>query len=326
MSKTAVLILFFTRYAPLKAVFESVKKYKPEKLYLFQDGPRKNRPDDISKIERCRTIFDDIDWECEVHTHYCEENMGCDPAEYAAISWALETEEKIIRLEDDNVASESFFPFCDEMLEKYKNDRSIFLISGRNRLGSFNWHDYSYLFSSSACIGGIATWKDRWSMVDTTHEFLLDQNTVKDLISRSKNKYNMKKFLQTCRNHREKTLIDGKPASYESPIQACLHLYSMFEIVPTKNLIQNNGNIDTEDAVHTPISMDYVLPEDRWVFDLPLFNLEFPLNHPTKVECNDLFDKKIYKRLSCYSWIGSKKHVIRQAINRRIVDYRKRFQ
>lgn len=83
-----VLLLFFVRPDTFRKVFEQVKEARPSKLFLFQDGAREGRPGDAEKIEECRKIAEDIDWECEVHTYYSEKNLTCDHAEYTAISWA----------------------------------------------------------------------------------------------------------------------------------------------------------------------------------------------------------------------------------------------
>ena len=72
----AVLLIFFNRDAQFAQVFEQVKKARPSRLYLYQDGARENRPDDVAGIARCRAIAEDIDWECEVHRLYQEKNFG----------------------------------------------------------------------------------------------------------------------------------------------------------------------------------------------------------------------------------------------------------
>ena len=78
----AVLILFFNRPKPLAQVFEQVKKARPSRLFLYQDGPRGEK--DLPGIEACRQVVADIDWECEVHHNYQEKNSGCDPSNYNA--------------------------------------------------------------------------------------------------------------------------------------------------------------------------------------------------------------------------------------------------
>ena len=47
-----VLILFFNRPQQLSQVFEQVRKARPSKLFLYQDGPRGER--DLPGIKACR--------------------------------------------------------------------------------------------------------------------------------------------------------------------------------------------------------------------------------------------------------------------------------
>lgn len=321
--KAPVLILFFTRSEPLQQVFDAVRKHKPTKLYLFQDGPRKGRPDDLEKIQKCRQVVENIDWECEVHRHYSEENLGCDPAEYASVSWALETEESIIRLEDDNVPSESFFSMCDELLARYKNDKRVFMICGRNQLGKTDYNADSYFFSQVDSIWGFATWRDRWALLDPTHGFLNDPYKVQNIVRNAPNRYEIDRFLDICRQHRKQTLESGKVASYESAIRAAMLRNHMLAVVPRENLVRSAGV--SEDAVHTPASMDYVLKKDVWLYSITAGELQFPLRHPEDMLNNLLFIEERNKLLYWDSKWSSVRHKVHLALNRRFVDLKKKI-
>ena len=87
---------------------------------------------------KCRKIAENIDWECEVHRNYHEKNMGCDPSTFYSHKWAFSIVDKCIVLEDDLVASESFFPFCKELLDKYENDQRIDRICGTVLPGQYD--------------------------------------------------------------------------------------------------------------------------------------------------------------------------------------------
>ena len=102
-----VLLIFFCRDEVFRHVFECVKKVKPTKLYLYQDGARCES--DKPGIQACRDIVSQVDWECDVHTFYQDKNVGCDPSEYIAQKWMFEKEDRGIVLEDDDVVSNSFF-------------------------------------------------------------------------------------------------------------------------------------------------------------------------------------------------------------------------
>lgn len=106
----AVLILFFNRPEPLSKVFEQVRKARPSKLFLYQDGPRNEK--DLKGIQACRTIVEQIDWECEVHRLYQEKNFGCDPSNFMSHKWAFSIVDKCIVFEDDSIPSVSFSSFA----------------------------------------------------------------------------------------------------------------------------------------------------------------------------------------------------------------------
>ena len=83
----AVLLIFFCREDHFRKVFDEVKKARPSRLLLYQDGPRNEG--DKAGIAACRAIAEDIDWQCEVHRFYQEKNMGCDPSGFIAHRWAF---------------------------------------------------------------------------------------------------------------------------------------------------------------------------------------------------------------------------------------------
>lgn len=150
----AVAMIFFNRPDTLKVVFESVRKARPSKLYLIQDGARANRPKDAENIAKCREVVSDIDWECEVIRDFSDVNLGCGRRIFSGLSNVFAHEEYAAIVEDDIVIGESFLPFCKEMCERYKNDQRIHMISGMNHLGIYELCPYDYFFSQ----GGGAIW------------------------------------------------------------------------------------------------------------------------------------------------------------------------
>ena len=153
----SVLILFFNRPKLLAQVFEQVKKARPARLFLYQDGPRGER--DMPGIEACRKVVADIDWECEVHHNYQEKNYGCDPSEYMAQKWAFSLSNKCIVLEDDDVPAVSFFGFCKELLDKYEHDTRISMIAGFNNEEITPDITSDYFFATTFSIWGWASWQ-----------------------------------------------------------------------------------------------------------------------------------------------------------------------
>lgn len=284
----AVLILFFNRPALLEKVFEQVRIARPSKLYLFQDGAREGRADDIENIQKCREVVANIDWECEIHQNYQEKNNGCDPSEYLAQKWMFETEEMGIVLEDDDVPSQSFFPFCKELLEKYKNDQRINMICGMNNLEVADYCPYDYLFSTSGAITGWASWKrviDEWT---DYVPFVKDEYAVKQFKEIYKGRLNVDMAVEKFIKHNASGI-----AYYESILGANALAQNRLNIVSAKNLISNIGN--EGESTHGVADINLLPKGLRRIFNMKTYELEFPLKHPPYVMEDMEFLKRFYR-------------------------------
>lgn len=167
MTNTPVLLIGFNRPDNMGEVFAQIQKAQPSKLYIAVDGPRTNKEGEAEKCQECCNYTKKVDWACELHTLFRETNVGCALGVSGAISWAFETEERLIILEDDCVPNQSFFSFCDEMLERYKDDTRVWQISGRSYHANSKFFEHSdYIFSHYAHIWGWATWKRCWDQFD----------------------------------------------------------------------------------------------------------------------------------------------------------------
>ena len=162
--KAPVLLIGFNRSDTMQQVFNAVRRAQPDKLYYAVDGARPNKDGEKEKVQQVRDIISQVDWPCEVHTLFREENVGCGFGPADAITWAFENEDRLIVLEDDCVPSQSFFRFCHEMLELYKEDKRVNLVSGRSHHGGSRFFaKYDYIFTRYAHTWGWATWKRAWN-------------------------------------------------------------------------------------------------------------------------------------------------------------------
>lgn len=163
-----VLIIGFNRSDTFQIVFDKVKKVKPQKLYLAVDGPRNDVPTDKENCMKVCDIAKQVDWECDIHTLFRKKNVGCGRGPSEAITWAFETcGDRLIILEDDCVPEDSFFSFCEELLERYKEDERVWLISGDCYYPEAEaFREYDYVFSNFAHTQGWATWKRCWDQFD----------------------------------------------------------------------------------------------------------------------------------------------------------------
>lgn len=284
-----VLLIFFARPEIFAKMFEQIKTARPRMLFLYQDGPRENHPEDCENIRKCRAIAEDVDWDCDVHKLYQPKNVGCDPSEFIAQKWAFSLVDRCIVLEDDDVPAQSFFPFCAELLEKYKNDERISMICGMNHLGISEGNPYDYLFSTSGAICGWASWKrvvDTW---EEHYDFLDDEYALRLLRNLPRHLCKDEGYIQRATEHRR----EGK-AYYESIFGSNMRLYSGLTIVPTKNMISNIGF--GVGSVHTG-SLDIMPKAVRKIFYMKTHEINFPMKHPKYIICDMEHVKKVFRIL-----------------------------
>ncbi len=263
---TPIAFIFFNRMECTKKVFSRIKEIKPSSLYLISDGPRNDNEKIVVEDIR-KYVESEIDWDCIVHRNYSDSNLGCKVRVSSGITWVFETEQKAIILEDDCIPNMSFFWFCDELLERYKDDPRVMTISG-----NVNTPDYipddSYLFSRLLHVWGWATWKRAWSLYDIK-------------MSGYDKKRKDKTWLRWLPDKlRESKLNDfdlvyyGKLDTWDYQWQYCIWMNDGLCIKPGVNTIVNVGF--DEMATHTKTKLKLL---DRLTYG----EIEFPLKHPAEV-------------------------------------------
>ena len=163
--KTPILLNVFNRPDETRRVLEVLASQQVPILYVHCDGARAGRKDDKENVAAVkRLIKEGIIWPCEVHTMYEEKNYGCGLGPYRAMTWFFENVEEGIIIEDDCVPHPDFFMYCQELLERYKDNEEVGIIGGFQS-EPFSSR-YSYRFTAFADIWGWATWRRFWKEYD----------------------------------------------------------------------------------------------------------------------------------------------------------------
>ena len=171
VSDVPVLLITFNRPNHTQRTIDALRVQKPPLVFVFQDGPRLGNEQDRVN---CRTVRDvitrGIDWNCEVHFYFSNNNRGCRDAIIFAITEVLKLYESVIVVEDDIITSPAFYRFMCKSLEYYKNRKTVFSISGHSHSPvKFRVpRDYSYdVYASPRLFNwGWGTWRDRWEQTD----------------------------------------------------------------------------------------------------------------------------------------------------------------
>jgi len=164
--RTPVALFLFNRPEPLRRVLEVLRIVKPQRLFLVADGPRANHADDERLCIEARSVATGIDWPCEVQTDFSDTNLGCGRRVSSGITWVFEQVDEAIILEDDTLPDPSFFPYCEELLARYRHDERILSVCGWNSLARWPRANADYFFARHGSIWGWATWRRAWQLYD----------------------------------------------------------------------------------------------------------------------------------------------------------------
>jgi hypothetical protein len=277
--KTPILLIAFCRIEETKRVFKQIRKAKPEKLYVFNDGPRTEK-ERINTTEVRSFITSSIDWECQVHTLFNEKNMGVGYGPATAIDWFFRQEEEGIVLEDDCFASDQFFPFCETMLERYRNDSRVSMIQGFNPFPDYDTDDY-YFFSKYNLSWGWASWRDRWSDFDIKMRDWPEFNSDKNLRSLF-NDFLVRAFWRYNFNNRYREPDKG----WDEQLTYAFMAKRRLALVPSKCLVLNIG-YETHGATNTR----YRIPDHLRCLKLP--DKEFLPRFTDLLATNSIYDSKV---------------------------------
>ena len=289
----SVLLVFFTRHEQFKQVFEQVSKARPSRLFLYQDGPRAGRQDDIVNIKKCREIAENIDWNCEVHRLYQDENVGVDPSGYIADTWAFSQTDKCIVLEDDVLPSVSFFSFCKEMLDKYENDERIMLISGFNVEEKTKGISDDYFFSKTTFTWGWATWARVVKQWDSTYSFLNNRDECKKMQEYIEYNGLVKNMLNVFAEHRK-----SGNEHFETILISNQYQHEGLTIVPKKNMINNIGVV--EGSAHYATDIVLIPRGFRKIFTMNRYEINTSkMKHPSTIEDYRQYQINAYR---IYGW------------------------
>ncbi len=174
---TPVLLLAFNRPDLTARVFDRIREAKPYRLFYAVDGARRELEGESSVCNETRRIIEKVDWNCEVRTLFREENLGCRVGVRSAVTWFFEHVEEGIILEDDCLPDLSFFPFCEQLLERYRDDKRVMCITGNNFQQGQLRGNASYYFSIYTHIWGWASWRRAWDLYDAEMSALPEAKT-----------------------------------------------------------------------------------------------------------------------------------------------------
>ena len=290
---TPVVFLIFNRPETTAKVFEEIRRARPKKLFVVADGPRPDNQKDLGGCEEARKIIDNVDWDCEVIKNYSDTNLGCKNRVSSGITWVFENTDEAIFLEDDCLPHQSFFRYCQELLNYYRDDERIMMISGDNFQDGRKVTDNSYYFSAYSHIWGWASWKRAWQKYDAEMKLWPSIKKTKYLdywLSNKKAAAHWKEeFRRTYHN---------KIDTWDFQFLFACWINKGLSILPEVNLVSNIGF--GTGALHTG-------DKNNKASNISVKEITFPLKHPGFIKRNpeaDLYEEENYILFSLYRRMG----------------------
>ena len=241
---TPVLLITFNRPDVTRRVLDRILEMDPPLLYFFNDAPRPGNEKDAEMCAEIRKMAEEISFSGELKTRFETHNLGCKMGESTAMSWLFENEEMGIVIEDDIFPSLDFFWYCEEMLEKYKDDPRVFSITGCNLIDQWKQDIQDYHFALSGSFWGWAGWKRVWKLYD------VDLNCWKNPeIQRLVINYLPSEQYRKLRRNEFNAILDSSISTWDFQFCMIHYLYHGLSVVPARNMIENIGT-NRDDAVH----------------------------------------------------------------------------
>jgi hypothetical protein len=298
---TPVAFIIFNRPDTTERVFAEIARARPPKLLVVGDGPRANRPGEAEKVAACRAIIDRVDWPCEVLINYSEANLGCKVRVSSGLDWVFEHVSEAIILEDDCLPHPTFFRFCQELLERYRDDERIGMISGDNFQLGHSINDDSYYFSNINHIWGWASWRNRWqSDYDVDLKLwpkIREEKRFRDWFGSKSEQDNFAEIIEN--------VYQGKVDTWDYQWHFASRIKGRIAVMPNVNSISNIGfGIE---ATHTTAQSAFA--------NLPVIPINFPLKHTSMVFANRALDSRFYQLSMSKSLIGCIKNKIKKIIS-----------
>ena len=296
MFRTPILFLIFNREDTTQKVFDAIRQQRPKYLFVAADGARKNKPGEAERCQQVRNIIKQVDWDCELKTLFRDENLGCKLAVSSAITWFFEHVEQGIILEDDCLPDPSFFPYCEELLDRYKEDTRIGHISGNNFLLGIIEKEVSYDFCSCSHIWGWASWRRVWKNYDVKFSFWDDWKDKRLFLFHNKREeIYFSSFIPDVINNRNNI------NTWDTQYWFTLRIQNQLAVYPAVNLVTNIG-LGDPNATH--------ISKKKAKHSIPVSAISFPLKHPQYILRNKKLDDTTIKKLF-FSW----KRLIRYFLN-----------
>jgi hypothetical protein len=288
-----IIVFLYNRPNQTKEILGILSRVRTKKLYISIDGPKESKEGDDKLVEKVESIANTYNYTSKFEIWKSPSNKGCQASIKDGLDRFFQLEEAGIILEDDTIPSESFFHFCSDLLDKYRDTQEIMHIGGNNFAYPEYRTDNSYFFSVLNHIWGWATWRQSWTKFASNYDESLEPK--------------VEAFVNN--NRLFSTYIESIKRTYNGEIDSWGYQWTYtcwlnegISILPKKNMVKNIGF--GHQATHTT-------GKDPYLSSLKTHDLVFPLKHPKRIKISRRADNVVSKR-----FYSRKRNLVRRGLNK----------
>jgi hypothetical protein len=235
----AVLIVAYRRHKNLAALLSICIEQGSPAIYVNLDGPATSI--EIVETNQCRKVLLDFKrrYPTRIRERVWEQNLGAAHSVLAAVTWAFETEDFLIVLEDDCLPSKNFFKFIDQGKQFFVENRKCLFICGTQFAPTDVTHS-KWALSSYPLIWGWATSKEKWK---TLLDLLVQYEH--SLRFSGEGSLSEKSFWHSGAKRSYQGFVDA----WDLPLVHAMRKVGARALLPGENLVTNIGNDGV--ATHT---------------------------------------------------------------------------
>lgn len=272
-----VVFFIFRRPEKTQEVFNAIRLARPKVLFIIADGPNAENNKDLDLSVRTREVVKEIDWPCDVRRLYSETNLGLRQRIMTGLDAVFAEVDSAIILEDDCLPNSSFFTYCSELLEEYKDNEAVGVISGFN-FSPFRDREADYYFSRSPSIWGWATWSNTWKKFRQSPQVeSWSKSDFQSLKSTFPSRFQRSEFFWLMQ-------IADTLNTWDVSFFVWFRQSRLLATIPRANLVRNIGF--GSEATHTKF--------ESFDLEVPLGRLDSPYKAPSKVEPNHRLERSLW--------------------------------
>jgi hypothetical protein len=234
-----VAIFVYNRPEHSKKTIEALSENRLAKetdVFIFSDAAKNEMS--IEAVENTRKIIETISYRKlfkSIEIIKASTNKGLADSVISGVTKIIDKFGSVIVVEDDLISSKDFLQYMNRALKYYKNNKSIWSISGYNiPIEIPSNYNYDVYLSYRGCSWGWATWKDRWNQVDWK---------VNDYSNFKSNNALRKKFNLGGRDMANMLdlQMEGKIDSWAIRWCYAQSMHNMYTVYPVQSRIKNIG-------------------------------------------------------------------------------------